>query len=77
MKSREISPRDGAVLVPLVAVIMFFALYPQLALHRSERSVKAAVAPAQAALDPPGRDRSRRPCRAAAAGAICGQGLRQ
>jgi hypothetical protein len=24
-------------------VILFFALYPQLALHRSERSVKASV----------------------------------
>ncbi len=35
------------MLVPLVAVIIFFAVYPQLALHRSERSVKAAVAPAQ------------------------------
>jgi NADH-quinone oxidoreductase subunit M len=50
--SREISLRDGAVLAPLVAVILFLALYPQLALHRSERSVKAAVAPAQVALRP-------------------------
>jgi NADH-quinone oxidoreductase subunit M len=49
VSSREVSPRDGAVLVPLVAVIIFFAVYPQLALHRSERSVKAAVAPAQLA----------------------------
>ena len=32
---------DGAVLVPVVAVILFLALYPQLALHRSESSVKA------------------------------------
>ena len=48
--SREISLRDGAVLVPLVAVIVFLALYPQLALHRSEGSVQAAVAPAHAAL---------------------------
>jgi NADH-quinone oxidoreductase subunit M len=45
--SREISVRDGAVLVPLVLVILFLALYPQLALHRSESSVKAAIAPAQ------------------------------
>jgi NADH-quinone oxidoreductase subunit M len=50
--SREISLRDGVVLAPLVAVILFLALYPQLALHRSERSVKAAVAPAQVALRP-------------------------
>jgi NADH-quinone oxidoreductase subunit M len=43
VKSREISIRDGAVLVPLVAVILFLALYPQFALRRSERSVKANV----------------------------------
>ena len=45
--SRELTLSDGAVLVPLVAVILFLAVYPQLALHRSERSVKAAVARAQ------------------------------
>jgi NADH-quinone oxidoreductase subunit M len=43
VQSREISVRDGAVLVPLVLVILFLALYPQLALHRSESSVKNAV----------------------------------
>jgi NADH-quinone oxidoreductase subunit M len=48
VRSRDISVRDGLVLVPIVAVIVFMALYPQLALHRSERSVKAAVASAQA-----------------------------
>jgi NADH-quinone oxidoreductase subunit M len=48
VQSREISLRDGAVLVPLVLVILFLALYPQLALHRSEQSVKTAVLPAQA-----------------------------
>ena len=53
VSSREISVRDGAVLVPLVLVILFLALYPQLALHRSESSVKAAVASAQSALHPP------------------------
>jgi hypothetical protein len=31
-----------------VLVILFLALYPQLALHRSESSVKDAVFPAQA-----------------------------
>ncbi len=46
--SREISIRDGAVLVPLIAVIVFLALYPQFALHRSEGSVKSAVFPAEA-----------------------------
>jgi NADH-quinone oxidoreductase subunit M len=45
---REITVRDGAVLVPLLAVIVFMAIYPQLALHRSEGSVKAAVAGTQA-----------------------------
>jgi NADH:ubiquinone oxidoreductase subunit 4 (subunit M) len=44
--SREISIRDGAVLVPLIAVILFLALYPQFALHRSEGSVKSTVAAA-------------------------------
>ncbi len=44
--SREIGVRDGVVLVPLLAVIVFMALYPQLALHRSEASVKTAVASA-------------------------------
>jgi len=50
--SREISLRDGAVLVPLVVVILFMAIYPQLALKRSEGSTKTAVASAQAALKP-------------------------
>ncbi len=53
VSSREITFMDGAVLVPLVLVIMFLALYPQLALHRSENSVKAAVASAQAASSQP------------------------
>jgi NADH-quinone oxidoreductase subunit M len=44
VQSREISMRDGAVLVPLVGVILLLALYPQFALHRSESSVKASVA---------------------------------
>jgi NADH-quinone oxidoreductase subunit M len=52
VSSREIRLRDGMVLAPLVAVILLLALYPQLALHRSEGSVKSAVAPASAALHP-------------------------
>jgi NADH-quinone oxidoreductase subunit M len=51
--SREITLRDGLVLVPLVAVIVFFAVYPQLALHRSEGSTKNAVASVQSALHAP------------------------
>ncbi len=50
VRSREMTLRDGTVLVPLVAVILLLALYPQLALQRSEGSVKASVAPAHAAL---------------------------
>ena len=57
VSSKEISIMDGAVLVPVVAVIVFLALYPQLALHRSESSVKAAVASA------PGREPSPPPPR--------------
>jgi NADH-quinone oxidoreductase subunit M len=49
VESRDITVRDGLVLVPLVAVILFLALYPQFALHRSEGSVKAAVASAHTA----------------------------
>ena len=49
MDSREIALLDSAVLVPLVAVILFFAVYPQLALQRSEGSVKARSPPRQAA----------------------------
>jgi NADH-quinone oxidoreductase subunit M len=52
VKSRDISVRDGLVLVPLVAVILFLALYPQFALNRSERSVKTAVASAHTDLNP-------------------------
>ena len=36
IESREISLRDGAVLVPLVACIVALALYPQLVLKRTD-----------------------------------------
>jgi NADH-quinone oxidoreductase subunit M len=42
--SREISLRDGVVLAPLVLCILGLALYPQLILHRTERSVQQTVA---------------------------------
>jgi NADH-quinone oxidoreductase subunit M len=45
---REISLRDSFVLVPLVLVLIALSLYPQLALHRSERSATESVAAAQA-----------------------------
>jgi NADH-quinone oxidoreductase subunit M len=38
--------RDGLVLVPLVAVILFFAVYPQLALHKGERTIARSIVPA-------------------------------
>jgi NADH-quinone oxidoreductase subunit M len=53
VESRELSFSDGLVLVPVIAVILFMALYPQLALHRSERSVKATVAVAHADASTP------------------------
>ncbi|MBX5440639.1 MAG: NADH-quinone oxidoreductase subunit M [Solirubrobacteraceae bacterium] len=46
VESREIALRDAVVLVPLVAVILFFAVYPQLALSRGEDSVVSTIAPA-------------------------------
>jgi NADH-quinone oxidoreductase subunit M len=53
VQSRELRFTDALVLVPLVLVIIFFALYPQLALHRSEASTKAAVAQPRAVIASP------------------------
>jgi NADH-quinone oxidoreductase subunit M len=44
--SREMSLRDGLVLVPLVLVILGLSVYPQLVLDRSEDATKAKIAPA-------------------------------
>jgi NADH-quinone oxidoreductase subunit M len=55
---REISFSDGLVLAPLVALIVALALYPQLALHKSESSVKASIRDAKALTQPP-REASR------------------
>jgi NADH-quinone oxidoreductase subunit M len=52
VRSREMSLADGAVLVPLLAVIVLLALYPQGALRRSEASVNASVSAAHTALKP-------------------------
>jgi NADH-quinone oxidoreductase subunit M len=41
--SREISLRDGVVLVPLVLCILGLALYPQLILKRSDSSVQSTI----------------------------------
>ena len=53
VSSREMTLKDGLVLVPLLAVILFLALYPQGALKRSESSVTTSVAAAHAALVQP------------------------
>ncbi len=46
--SRDLTFRDGLVLVPLVLVILAFALYPQAALEDGERGSRAAVRAPQA-----------------------------
>jgi NADH-quinone oxidoreductase subunit M len=47
--SRELSARDGLVVVPLVLAILAIALYPQFALKRSEATVAGSTGPAVAA----------------------------
>jgi NADH-quinone oxidoreductase subunit M len=54
--SYDIGLLDGVVLAPLLAVVLFLALYPQFALHRSEGSVKAAVASARVLSGPGGEE---------------------
>ena len=49
VESRDIGVRDGLVLVPALLVVIFFAIYPQFALRRSEPAVKASIAAVQAA----------------------------
>jgi NADH-quinone oxidoreductase subunit M len=44
--SGEMTVGDGVVLVPMVAVILFFALYPQLALEKGEKAVTGSIAAA-------------------------------
>ncbi len=48
LASREISLREGVVLVPLVLCIIALALWPGLILERGEASVDAALAPEEA-----------------------------
>ncbi len=50
--SREVGLRDGIVLAPLVLCILGLALYPQLILHRADRSASRAVAKATSAPGP-------------------------
>ena len=49
--SREIGLRDALVIVPLVAAIVAFGLYPQRALEQSETTVEQAVRPAQVSAE--------------------------
>ena len=52
--SRDVSFREGLVLVPLVAVILLFAVYPQLALRKGEPTITQSVSRA-AELTPYGK----------------------
>ena len=64
IESREISWRDGVVLVPLVLCILGLALYPQLILKRTDRSASQAVAATQGPSGGPAKTLSRsRPSR--------------
>ncbi|HEX4364548.1 MAG TPA: NADH-quinone oxidoreductase subunit M [Solirubrobacteraceae bacterium] len=45
VESRELSFRDGLVVVPLVVLVLAIALYPQFALKRSARTVDAITLP--------------------------------
>jgi NADH-quinone oxidoreductase subunit M len=47
VESRELARRDAAVLVPVTAVIVALALYPQLVLKRSDHDVQQSVSRAQ------------------------------
>ena len=51
VESREITWREGLVIVPLVACIVALALYPGLILERGEDSVRQAVQPEVAAIE--------------------------
>ncbi len=46
-ESREVRWREGIAVVPLLAVILVLAFYPQFGLRRSERTLKATIAPAE------------------------------
>ena len=49
VESRDLGPRDMAVLAPLVACIVALAFYPQLILHRTDRSATAVASLVDAA----------------------------
>ena len=45
VQSFELDPIEAIAIVPLVAIIIVLAFYPQFGLSKSERSLKAAIAP--------------------------------
>jgi len=47
--SREIGLGDALTIVPVIAIILVLAFYPQFGLSRSERAVRADIIPAQTA----------------------------
>ena len=49
VQSREIGLGDALAIVPIVAIILVLAFYPQFGLSRSERAVRADIIPAQTA----------------------------
>jgi NADH-quinone oxidoreductase subunit M len=49
-ESREMTLADGLVLVPLVAVILFLAVYPQFVLKRTDRDATSAARAAVAVV---------------------------
>jgi NADH:ubiquinone oxidoreductase subunit 4 (subunit M) len=46
--SRELALADATAIAPIALIILALAFYPQFGLRRSEPSLRAAVAPAQA-----------------------------
>ena len=54
VESREIRVREALPIVPIVAVLVVLAFYPQFGLKRSQQSVKTTVAPAEIQQHVPG-----------------------
>jgi NADH-quinone oxidoreductase subunit M len=55
LRPRDVGPRDLAVLLPAIAVILVLAVYPQLVLKRSDASVEASVRATQGDVAPVAR----------------------
>jgi NADH:ubiquinone oxidoreductase subunit 4 (subunit M) len=53
VNSREIEWREAVAIVPLVGVILVLAFYPHFILRRTEPSVRASIASAQALAGQP------------------------